>query len=249
METQLSDNALKGKIARLPGKLREEICKRLHDGQSARKLLPWLNALPEVQAILEAEFAGVPVSDQNLTVWRQTGFVDWQRRAERIERTRELAAYAAQVSRANGSSIAEGAQAIASGKILELLEVVDEATEEGLENAATETGEASGRQKLTVESLVALAGALSNLRTSEQNDVRLQQNVKRLAQKDEEIALAREKFQRETVEIAIKILADDRAKSIEAGTGTNAEKIEAMGQHIFGELWKAKPSPQPEVKK
>ena len=154
---KLSDNALKGKIARLPVKVRDEVNRRLHDGQSGRKLLPWLNALPEVQAILAAEFEGVPVSDANLTVWRQSGYEDFLRKLERIDRTRELARYAAEVSKANGASIADGAASIASGKLLELLEAVDEA---------------SGAV-LDADGLVNVSRALAALRSSEQTDVKL----------------------------------------------------------------------------
>jgi hypothetical protein len=123
-----------------------------------------------------------------------------------------------------------------SGKILELLEEVDAATESGLKKATVENGD-SGSQRLPVESLVALAGALSNLRTSEQNDVRLQQNVKRLAQKDEEIALAREKFQRETCALFLKWHADQHANELANADTSNAEKIERLGQLMFGETW------------
>ena len=41
-----------GKIARLPHQLRNELNQRLHDGESGVDLIKWLNALPEVQAIL-----------------------------------------------------------------------------------------------------------------------------------------------------------------------------------------------------
>lgn len=223
-EVRLSDNALKGKIARLPAKLREEVCRRLHDGQSGPKILPWLNALPEVQAILASEFAGQPVSAQNLSVWRATGYVDWQRRAERIERTRELARYAAEVSRANGGSIADGAASIASGKLLELLEAVDEA---------------SGA-KLDADALVNISRALAALRGSEQTDAKLALEKKKVSQKDREIDLDEQRFLHEKAALAVEVLKDERAKSIEAGTGTNDEKIEAMGQHLFGNLWKPK---------
>ena len=224
-----------GKIARLPLKIREELNLRLLDGQSAGKILPWLNALPEVKKILGEDFEGLSVTDMNLSDWRSGGFAEWERKRERITRTRELAQYAAQHAKAGNGSITEGAQAIASGKLLELLETLDEVIEQKIDEV--KDGEPVDRQKLSADALVAIAGALGSLRTSEQNDVRLAQNEKKLAQKDEELKLAREKFMQETVGIALKILSDDRAKSIEAGAGTNAEKIDLMGNHIFGDLW------------
>ena len=45
-----------GKIARLPHNIREQINDRLLDGHSALSILPWLNDLPEVQAILQTQF-------------------------------------------------------------------------------------------------------------------------------------------------------------------------------------------------
>lgn len=221
--------ARQGKIARLPVNIREELNQRLLDGESAAKILGWLNALPRVKEILGEDFEGLAVNDQNLSDWRRGGFAEWEQRRGRLDRTRELARYAAEQSKANGASIADGAAAIASGKLLELLELVDEAT-----TIVNEKGE----ERLPVDELVKISSALSSLRTAEQNDVRLAQNNRRLGQKDEQIALEREKFQRDTAGIALKILADDRAKQIEAGSGTNEEKIERMGQHIFGDLWK-----------
>ncbi len=66
--------ARKGKIARLPCACREEVNRRLEQAEPAPKLLAWLNALPEVQKVLREEFDGVPISEQNLSRWRQGGF-------------------------------------------------------------------------------------------------------------------------------------------------------------------------------
>ena len=59
--------ALTGKIARLPGEIREEINTRLYDGKSGPDILAWLNELQPVKEILAAQFDGVPVSHQNLS--------------------------------------------------------------------------------------------------------------------------------------------------------------------------------------
>jgi len=71
-----------GKIARLPRNVRDELNQRLDDGEPAADLLAWLNALPAVQHILSQHFAGRPISEQNLSLWRRGGFVDWQRHQE-----------------------------------------------------------------------------------------------------------------------------------------------------------------------
>lgn len=66
-----------GKIARLPRLIREELNVRLANGEPAQTILAWLNALPEVRAILTAQFDGRDITDQNLSEWRQGGYEDW----------------------------------------------------------------------------------------------------------------------------------------------------------------------------
>ena len=74
--------ARRGKIARLPQALRDELNNRMLEGQRGNKLVAWLNALPEVHAMLAEEFVGRPILPQNLTEWRQGGFPDWLRDRE-----------------------------------------------------------------------------------------------------------------------------------------------------------------------
>ena len=66
-----------GKIARLPNDLRDQLNRRLHDGEKGKTLLKWLNALPEVRAVLAAEFNRQPIRPCNLTEWKQGGHRDW----------------------------------------------------------------------------------------------------------------------------------------------------------------------------
>jgi hypothetical protein len=42
------------------------------DGETGPELVAWLNGLPEVQAVVAAEFVGCLVREQNLSQWRQT---------------------------------------------------------------------------------------------------------------------------------------------------------------------------------
>ena len=67
----------RGKIARLPRAIRDQLNTRLDDGQEADDILPWLNSLPDVQEIIARRFDGVCVSPQNLSAWRQGGFQEW----------------------------------------------------------------------------------------------------------------------------------------------------------------------------
>jgi len=71
-----------GKIARLPRAIREQVNQRLDDGEPGAPILAWLNSLPEVQAVLTAEFNGQPIGKQNLSHWRKYGHKKWLWRQE-----------------------------------------------------------------------------------------------------------------------------------------------------------------------
>jgi hypothetical protein len=71
-----------GKIARLPLAIREQLNQRLLEGQEGKPLLEWLNALPEVRAVMEAQFHGSPVREQNLSEWRKGGHQTWKKEKE-----------------------------------------------------------------------------------------------------------------------------------------------------------------------
>jgi len=77
--------ARRGKIARLPDAIREEINSRLHDGQEGKSILIWLNSLPAVQSVLEKSFDGRPINDVNLTYWKQGGYHDWVLRKDSLD--------------------------------------------------------------------------------------------------------------------------------------------------------------------
>lgn len=210
----------KGKIARLPSALRDELNLRLFNGQSGAKILSWLNDLPEVKAVLEEDFEGLRVSDQNLSEWRKGGYEEWLRRRERLSATKELATFARDITNAGGN-ISDGAAAIAAGKLLEILE--------GL-----------GDETPTPETLDALTLALSRLRAGDHTAEKLRLTTLRLDQTAELLALEKQKFQRTTCELFLKWRDDQRAKNISEGPGTNEEKIEQLGQAMFGDLWKTK---------
>ena len=54
----------KRKIARLPRPLRHELNRRLADNLDGGAILNWLNALPEVKAVLARDFGGEPIGKQ-----------------------------------------------------------------------------------------------------------------------------------------------------------------------------------------
>ena len=67
----------RGKIARLPQRIRHELSIRLDDGDPTADILAWLNPLPEVQAVLADHFASEPVTAKNLSQWQKGGHQDW----------------------------------------------------------------------------------------------------------------------------------------------------------------------------
>ena len=85
-----------GKIARLPLALRTELNQRLAANEDAAAILAWLNASPEVQAVLARDFGGDPIIKQNLHEWRNGGFIESQTRQELLEQAGDMASDAAE---------------------------------------------------------------------------------------------------------------------------------------------------------
>ena len=84
----------------MPNEIREKLNRSIEDGQEGKALVEWLNGLPEVKAVLEAEFGGNPISESNLTQWKQGGYVEWQRKEEEIETVLRLGGDAADYQQA-----------------------------------------------------------------------------------------------------------------------------------------------------
>jgi hypothetical protein len=224
----------RGKIARLPLAIRDELNRRLLENEPYKKLCAWLNALPETIAVCD-DFGEEPIDVRNMSDWKLGGYADWLRRRETIEETRELSKYAVQIAKANGGNITEGAAAILSGQILEVLEDIAHLKSEG--------PLAPEQTAMVAAAVGSITKSLAAVRKGDHSKVKLEQNEKTIEQRDEMISLDREKFQREIAGSALKVLKDERARQIEAGAGTNEEKIEIMGQHLFGELWNPRTEP------
>jgi hypothetical protein len=79
-----------GKIARLPQAIREQLNRRLDDGEPGKRLVGWINSLPEAQAVFKMDYGGQVVSEQNLSGWKQGGYRDWQKQQERRAIVRQL---------------------------------------------------------------------------------------------------------------------------------------------------------------
>ncbi len=216
--------ARKGKIASLPAHIRDEINHRLHDGQQAPQIIPWLHELPGVLRILDERWGEEPITPQNLSEWRRGGYQDWLDRNDRVQALRTLSDYSLKLAQAAGGSISEGAAAIAGGRILELLEQ----TAESAGPVTDEDGETSFPLGDVVASLVAL-------RRAEIAQKKVDQNTVALAQRDRQLALEEQRFQYRTVEKFFDFYEDQRAKDILESDAPRPVQMDQMVQLMFGE--------------
>jgi hypothetical protein len=92
-----------GKIGRLPRPVRDELNQRLLDGEPGKELVRWLNELPEVKAVLQREFGGRAITEQNLSEWKQGGFRDWLAKTEADEWLADTLEESQESKRAGGS--------------------------------------------------------------------------------------------------------------------------------------------------
>ena len=77
------------KIASFPRHVRDELNRRLDNGERYKITLEWLNALPEVQDLLKANFESQPVTKQNLHTWKKSGFHNWKLAQDALQFTQE----------------------------------------------------------------------------------------------------------------------------------------------------------------
>jgi hypothetical protein len=213
-----SEHALQGKIARLPDEIREQLNQRLFNGEGGPQVLPWLNELPIVKQILVSQFDGVAISDQNLSNWRKSGYKRWSLQKQNVGLVKDLNQFVADLTQAGVDGLTPATAGLASAKILEYLEALDPAT--------TNPGD-----------LAKCATAIAILRDKEQNEARIKIAKERLGLRYMALRIKRDIHQRDVVAIAKRVLGDARAKAIEAAPWNNAEIIEGLGIHIFGQLW------------
>jgi hypothetical protein len=232
-----STRALTGKIARLPKNIREELNRRLDNGETGPVILPWVNGLPAVKKILDGEFGGVPINDGNLFSWRHNGYERWLKKQESVAELKELAEDAKDYSDATGGTLARGTASIAAAKILKMLQAIP-ATADSL------------------EALTKISYAVTALMNAEQAQVRLEYEKTRVFQGNERLVLSWDKFLRSRVETAQRALEDAICKDIQAANIDNGEKIELLGYELFGKKWqgrvvgkKEEPKKEPESSK
>jgi hypothetical protein len=200
----------RGKIARMPAAIRAEVCARLHDGQTAPKIIAWLHTLPEVLTVLDEHFHEQPLNEQNITEWRQGGYQDWLAKREKVENLRQLSNYAFDLAKAGGS-VTDGAAAVAGGKILEFLETAEE------------------------EDVVGLSIALAKLRDSEAKKMMANTAHANLERKDRQLDLDEKKYQRSTAEMFLKWAKSPEAQAIISSGEKPAVQMDKLVQLMFGD--------------
>ncbi len=207
-----------GKISRLPAELRNEICVRLHNGETSATILPWLNARPEAVKLVSEQFDGSPITPQNLSEWKGGEYAKWLSRREKIQNLKELSMWAADVSR-RGVNLAGGSAAIIAGKILEIADDLQISVDEP-------------------EKLAALTRAVAQLQNGELAAQKLRNENVRLKHAAEKLELERQKFRRDTVELFIKWVADEQAKQIALSSEDKNVKMEKLLELMYGDAAK-----------
>ena len=200
-----------GKIARLPYAIRDLLNCRLRDGKQGVKLMKWLNGLPKVQEVLAEEFGGRPISEQNLSEWKQGGFEDWLRHQETRAWVRALADESADLEEIAGDfSVADWLSAplaVALGRWVHEITV-------GAQNNPEQR-----------KGLLAIARELAELRRSDHEEERLRIDRERwVAEQEEKKNEELEKLKREVkaAETYVRLLFAEAkrqyAAKVKAGT-------------------------------
>ena len=155
-----------GKIARLPRDIRAQLNSRLQDGHEGKTIVTWLNSLPQVKRLLAKNFNGRPVTESNLSDWRQGGYEEWLAHQDMLVQAEELAANRRELEAiAPGRSLTDHLTNAVSFRFGAILAA------QGLEF------DDAARQQLRI--LGRLCQAVVKLRRSEQNAARLKMEGER----------------------------------------------------------------------
>jgi len=197
----------KGKIARLPHAIRNDLNRRIRDNQCGQFILDWLNEIPEVNQILAASFSAEPISDQNLSNWRSGGYLDWLKNEDRMEQIRAMSELAADMAKASGGSTADSVCEIAGGRILEVLE------------------------SLPQDDLNKILPALTALRNAQTAKLRAETDGKRAGVSAEALELERKKWAWRAAEMMLDAISDRLEKAQEIAS-SNVSRSEKIAQYV-----------------
>jgi len=110
-----------GKIARLPRDLRNQLNRRMADGEQGVRLVEWLNGLEQVKQVLAHDFEGRQINEQNLSDWKSGGYQEWLARQETLACARELAGDASELAEAAEGSLADHLSVVLSARYAALV--------------------------------------------------------------------------------------------------------------------------------
>ena len=215
--------ARNGKIARMSLDIRNELNRRLQDGESGITLLKWLNRLPAVQAMLARDFEGVPVSNQNLSDWRRGGFAQWQAQRELLEEARETAADASELKEATDGCLTDHLATVLAARYAAALAGWD--------------GETSDDFRHKLRTLRGLCQDIVELRRGDHSGARLKMEQERLTREQE-------KTEEEVVAHFQKWLKNPDVRDAVCQNYVSSEERERRMRAIFG--LEPKPEPAPE---
>lgn len=204
----------RGKIGSLPIKIREQVNQRLLNGQVDTEILPWLNALPEVQKRLADRFDGVPISPANLSVWRTGPFQLWAAEQKEIEATQRLAELSESLVEASGVRLTAGMKAIATGRVMARLTKMNDETD--------------------LEALLETVKAVHKLHSADVDDAKLVLDQEKAAHDGRRLELDEQKFKLGVADKLLAYLDDARAKEIAASSATKEVKMDLLIDHIWG---------------
>lgn len=225
--------ARQGKIARLPAALKSAVNRRLFDGEPAGRILAWLNTEPDAVRIWDAYFEGAPATPQNLSEWRLGGHKEWIAQRERVENLKELSAYSLDLVKAGNGNISDGTAAIAAGQLMDALENVGN---------LVVTGGSDEAEADPLKGLTAMTSAIAVLRRGDRDKEASERNAEKLAlQKqrhdlaERQLALAEDKFQRQTVEKFLEYAQKPEVQALLGGGESRAVQMDQLHLLLFGE--------------
>jgi hypothetical protein len=211
-----------GKIARLPREVRDQLNCRLHDGELQSRLVDWLNSLPEVQAVLKADFEDRPISEQNLSEWKQGGYRDWVLQQEALDLVRHMDADADELNQASKIRLTDLlAQRLAARYVI----------------AAQALGQSSAEGEIDLKLLRELCGDIVALRKGDHSAERLKLERERLEFDSDQL--------RELRDEEFSAWVREHRDEICRGYKTPAERIDRVRKLLFGVVDRLQASGEP----
>lgn len=173
----------RGKIARLPRAVREELNRRLLNSETDAQLVAWLNTLPETKRVLAESFEGREINEPNLSEWKAGGYREWLERQEALEQARDLTADAQEMTAATDGRLTDHLGTVLALRYASAL--------------ATWKGDPSKERRRELNLLRTFCHDIVELRRGEHNGLRVsleQERLKRQQEKSESEVL--EEFER-----------------------------------------------------